>query len=90
MSKYKFFNWKVQYRCSSDKIFLWVEGILSVHVSGNLVDVDLVAEESTNATEAFAELVALRRLVCDELYKNTVLFVVHKKPVSKLLTRDYV
>jgi hypothetical protein len=56
-----------------------------VRVANNFINVNLVTKEAADATEAFAELVALRRLVRDELNENTVPFVVHQKPIRQLL-----
>jgi hypothetical protein len=66
-------------RVCSDEVILVVEVVLvSVSIASDLIDVYLVAQEATNATEAFDEGEAVRRLIRDKLDLNTVFLLIHQ------------
>lgn len=68
----------------SDKVFFSVEVILMTSsVANYLVNVQLVAEEASNTTESFTELVAFCTLVSDEVNFQSEVSIVEQKPVSK-------
>lgn len=71
----------------SYEVLLGVEVVINVShsVTNRVVDIDLVAQEATDSTEALHELEAIGRLVCDELDRDTVFFVVQAEPVGQLL-----
>ena len=56
-----------------------------------LVELDLVSEETTDATETFHELEALLGLICDKLDLNTKATVVVTEPLGqRVLLNDIV
>lgn len=68
----------------SDKVFIGIEIlILTSSITDDIVKLQLIAEEATNATEALHELESLCALVSDELDGETPLFVMHEEPISK-------
>ena len=55
-------------RVCSDEVILVVEVVLvAVSIASDLINVYLVAQEATNATEAFDEGEAVRRLIRDNV-----------------------
>lgn len=66
----------------SDKVVI-VKAVLVAFILNVVVDVDLVAEEASNATEAFAELVSVGGFVRDEFNLNAELFVVEQQPIRQ-------
>lgn len=75
----------------SDEVLVRVEVVVIVvahSVANDFVDVDAVAQEASNATEAFHKLEAVWRLVRDEFNVDAVFFVVETEPVGKLLAVD--
>ena len=74
----------------SYEVFLWVEVIIVVahSITNHIIEIHTVAKEATDTTEALDELVAIGRLVSDELDGDTIVFVVKAEPVSELLTAD--
>lgn len=74
----------------SYEVFLWVEVIIVVahSITNHIIEVHTVAKEATDTTEALDKLVAVGRLVSDELDGDTIVFVVKAEPVSELLTAD--
>ena len=74
----------------SDKVFIRVEVVIVVAhgVANNIIDVDAVPQEATNATESLHKLEAIGRLIGDELDSDTVVFVVKAEPVGQLLAAD--
>ena len=71
----------------SDEVFVRVEVLVVriIHAAHHLVDVHLVAEEAADATESFAELVAIGGFIRDEVDIDAEFFVVHAKPVGEWL-----
>lgn len=68
----------------SDKVFLSVEVVMLANsVADDLIDVHLVAEEATDATESLHELVAFRTLVSNEVDFETEVSVMEQEPVGK-------
>jgi hypothetical protein len=68
----------------SDKVFLSVEVIMLANsVANDIIDVHLVAEEATDATESLHELVAFRTLVSNEVDFETEVSVMEQEPVGK-------
>ena len=73
------------YSCS-DEVLIWVEFVLPAHhVVPDFVQLQLVPQEPADASEALAELEAIRRLISDKLNLDAVLLVVKAQPVSQLL-----
>ena len=76
----------------SDEIGLSIEIITSgISIADMLVELDLVSEETSDATETLHELEALLRLVSDKLNLNTEATVVITEPLSqRVLLNDIV
>ena len=74
----------------SDEVLLGVEVIIVVAhgIANHIIDIDSVAQEATDTTEAFHKLEAIRRLIGDKLNGDTVVFVMKAEPVGQLLAAD--
>ena len=70
----------------SDKVFVRIEvTVVPSSIMRDVVQFELVAEESSDTAEALAELESIRGLVSDKLDVDSELLVVKTEPVSKLL-----
>lgn len=70
---------------SSDEVVV-VEASLIIIIVDEIVNLDLVSQETTNAAKAFAELVSVGGLVRDKLDSDAELLVVKQKPIGQILT----
>jgi len=75
---------------SSNEVFIGVEiFVLACSITNDVIEVQLVSEEATDASKALHKLERLTALVSDQLNDETVLLVVHQQPVGKtFLTLD--